>query len=407
MSKFINTQYKDTINSLVDGFKKRLENPYYIFTDKKATIVTYYNQNTSKSTLDEGSQTEFEPIGEKSPIRYNKILDAYLYGIDRIITNIDISEHGIESDPIEGEAVVLPNTFVPMGQDYFIINYIDTKNTKLLFKVTSISSDTVENGANFYKIGYRLSTIDLKSIDQIEKQVTETYRMVINNLGTNFNSVIRNSDYEYIEIFETISDRLKEYYRSLFFKDKVQSFIYLIGEKHFYDPCMVEFLSKNKVLDTDNDFIYVSHQTILPQTFYLDYDKTFFRSIETKDISNLTGYIGYGKLIEDKYTLFYHRPEDYFLVQYYNDIGPYTYPIETFDSELINRIKNNSPYLPDSEVSYLNIIIRYFNNTKIDGTIVDILKNTKFLPTKEMYYAIPIIIFILEYSIKELMLKKS
>ena len=74
-----------------------------------------------------GLKTEFEPIGEKSPIRYNKILDAYLYGIDRIITNIDISEHGIESDPIEGEAVVLPNTFVPMGQDYFIINYIDTK----------------------------------------------------------------------------------------------------------------------------------------------------------------------------------------------------------------------------------------------------------------------------------------
>ena len=33
-----------------------------------------------------------------------------------------------------------------------------------------------------FKIGYRLSTIDLKSIDQIEKQVTETYRMVINNL---------------------------------------------------------------------------------------------------------------------------------------------------------------------------------------------------------------------------------
>ena len=38
------------------GLRKRLENPYYIFTDKKATIVTYYNQNTSKSTLDEGSQ---------------------------------------------------------------------------------------------------------------------------------------------------------------------------------------------------------------------------------------------------------------------------------------------------------------------------------------------------------------
>lgn len=409
MAKFLNTQYKNTINSLVDGFKERLSNPYYIFTDKKATIVTYYNQNTTKSTLDEGSQTEMEPIGPNSPIRYNKILDAYLYGIDKIMINLDMGEYGLESDSVEGEAYVLPNSFIPTPQDYFLINYIKTKNTTLLFKVTSVSPDTIENGANFYRVNYKLSTIEKYMVDNIDKQVSETYRMIISNIGTNFNVVIKNSDYEYISIFETITDRLKEYYRSLFFKDKIQSFVYTLeGEegKYFYDPYMVEFLKRNKILDNLNNYIHISHQTILQQTFYLDYDKTFFRSIELCDISQLNNYIGYGKLNEDKYTLMYHRPDNYYIIQYYNDIGPYTYPINTFDIELLDRISNNKEYI-DTNKLYLNIIIRYFNNGAIDGSISDILKKTEFLATKEMFYAVPIIIFILESAIKALMIKKT
>ena len=39
MSKFTNTQRKNTIDSLVDGFKKRLDNPYYL------TIIYFPKQN--------------------------------------------------------------------------------------------------------------------------------------------------------------------------------------------------------------------------------------------------------------------------------------------------------------------------------------------------------------------------
>ena len=110
MGTFSNVQYKTTINSIVEGYKNKLDNPHYIFTDKKPTLVTYYNINTSCSTLDHGTRTAYEYVGNDSPIKYNKILDMYLYGIERIAINLDMGEYGLESDAIEGEAYILPNT---------------------------------------------------------------------------------------------------------------------------------------------------------------------------------------------------------------------------------------------------------------------------------------------------------
>ena len=55
MGKFSDTRYVNTIDSLVNATKSKLENPYYQFADKKPTKVTYYSQNIEKSTLDESS----------------------------------------------------------------------------------------------------------------------------------------------------------------------------------------------------------------------------------------------------------------------------------------------------------------------------------------------------------------
>ena len=154
MSKFINTKQKVVLQSLVDGFKEKLNNPYYIHMDKKPNVTCYYNQNIHASTLDEGSKLQYSPLGSDSPTKYNMIKDFYLYGIERIYTDYENGEWGLESSSIEGDAIILPNTIVPIANDYFTIDYLDQK---LLFKVTSVTADTIENGANFYKIQYKLS----------------------------------------------------------------------------------------------------------------------------------------------------------------------------------------------------------------------------------------------------------
>ena len=125
MSKFINTQNRVVIDSLVEGLKESIrDNPYYMHNDKKATITTYFNVNLKKSTLDESLRTNYSNLGEDSPLRYNKINNFYLYGIERISTDLDLGDYGISAGDIEGEAIILPNTIIPYPQDYFYINYL-------------------------------------------------------------------------------------------------------------------------------------------------------------------------------------------------------------------------------------------------------------------------------------------
>ena len=62
--KFINTTtaYSQVVNQASQVTKSRLDNPYYIFSDKKASECTYYNINTTMTTLDEATRGNYAEI---------------------------------------------------------------------------------------------------------------------------------------------------------------------------------------------------------------------------------------------------------------------------------------------------------------------------------------------------------
>ena len=82
--KFINQQQKMTIDTLTDNVKTILNNPYYMYEDKKAATADYWNINNTKSTLDEATRTRCAELGPNNPLRFNLIKNFYLYGIERI-----------------------------------------------------------------------------------------------------------------------------------------------------------------------------------------------------------------------------------------------------------------------------------------------------------------------------------
>ncbi|MGL5751434.1 MAG: hypothetical protein ACRCXT_12950, partial [Paraclostridium sp.] len=275
MAKFMNTSYKKTVDDLADGFKEKLSNPYYIFTDKQPFKTIYYNRNLKKSTLDQGSKLEYSSIGKNSPTKYNKIQDFYLYGLERIMTQLELGDFGLESSSIEGEAIILPNTIIPVPDDYFIISHM---NKPVLFKVTNVSVNTIENGSNFYKIEYKLDKVD--NIGEINNQVDSTFEMIINNVGTQFNSIIRSSEADCIRKIEVITDRLKTYYCNLFYNNRVQTFTVNHNGFLIYDPYLIEFIKCNELVRNNDNYIHVDHQTFIPNSFALRYDKTIFKMVE-------------------------------------------------------------------------------------------------------------------------------
>ena len=150
MGKFVNTKYNETMDIMVDNLKNLMNNPYYKWSDKSGTSTTYYNQNKEKSTLDEGSKLQYNDLDSNCPTWYNQIDNLFIYGLEAVSISMENGDYGASSGEISGEGIILPNTIVPYPGDYFKINYLKEKT--LLFRVTDVSTDTLEVGSNIYKI---------------------------------------------------------------------------------------------------------------------------------------------------------------------------------------------------------------------------------------------------------------
>lgn len=400
MGKFSDTKYVNTIDNLVDTTKNKLNNPYYIFTDKKPTKVTYFAQDIEKSTLDSASGLHEANIGNGSPFKFNKIIDFILYGIDRMVDEYDVGDNGVEANPITGEAIILPNTINPRPGDYFHIGYIKERN---LFKVNSVSPDTLDNGANIYKIEYMLCDENY-TLSSIEKQIDQSFNFIVNNSGTDFKTVILSTDFELIKTLEQLVEDLIISFDNIFFSKKLQTFVYNHDGWNLYDPFMIEFLIRNKVLTFGSEYVYVDHATAVNKTFGMDYNKTFFNSLENpKDDIDCVN-IATADLIQDINSLFATRLEYYYSINY-NDKTPYKTRFQTIPTDVIDHIKSNILYEKGNRNEFYNLWISYFNNNKdfIRGDILDILKRMDYMDNLECFYALGISIFILEQYIKMLM----
>lgn len=404
--KFTNTRHTDTINSLVDSMKSIIKNPHYLFQSKTSTIVDYYNINVEKSTLDEASKIQQMPVGNDSPTKYNIINDFLMYGLEQIQIQIENGDFGAEGGEISGEATILPNTIIPYPGDYFIIKYLQDD---VIFRITGVTHDTLDDGVNIYKVNYELDSISKKDI--IKKNIADSYKLVVNNIGTSMNAVIRSEKYDIAKELDGIASYLREHYIALFYNDRIQTFSYLFNMRRFYDPYIVEFLKNNKILDGIKPYIHISHQLPKTSKFTLDYAKSIFRCFETSDFSNIRRYKRncIGRYIEPETTsIFNSRPEEY----WYTDLNYLTVEGEIFgvlpcfDDEFLDNIETGELF--DGEKSIYNIIIKYINGK--DDIDKDDIENLKFLEYQDnitLFYGLPLLIYCIDCMIIKLMAKSE
>ena len=396
MGNFINTNYNKTIDNLVEGAKSRLNNPFYIYGDRKPTIVTYYNINHNASTIDKGSSTLYDDIGQNSSLRFNKIENFHLYGIEKINVNLDVGEYGLES-PIEGEALILPNTIVPVPGDMFIINHVIDK--PYLFMVTGIGIDTLYTGANFYKISYKLTRTDMDALTSLETvQTIKRFTYKAGNVGTTLTPLIESNQAELIDKIEDNIDTLLNYYMNLFYKNSVQNFILEYQHMYLYDPYLIEFMIRNKLFAlSGNNYFHVEQAVYIGDTFALEYDHSIFKDIEIKK-SNMRLNSVYPVPVDDPNSLLVDRLESYYKLSNKVMYKDYDNPINWLDMDLLDRVINNELYDEDSNLYYRNLLILYMNNKEFDITdkLMNSIMDIEFNYTKELFYMIPILVFILK-----------
>ena len=399
MGKFVNTNYAKTVDNLTKAINTKIDNPYYKFTDQHPSKVTYYNQNIEKSTLDEASGLYEAHISSKSPIIFNKIKDFIIYGLDKVALEYDAGDFGVEANSAgSGGAIILPNTIEPRPGDFFVLSYL---KENLLFKVNGVSIDTLDTGANIYKIEYAAELTN--SIENIEKQVDKSFTFLVDNVGTDMKSVISDDDKAYIEKLEVLIENMITIFNNLFFDSRLQTFVYNHDGYHMYDPYMIEFLIRNKVLNYGDEYIFVDHATPVNKTFSMDYNRSFFRQLELPDEEiNCTG-LATADLISDPNSLFVTKMDEYYCVRYL-DKTPYKTRFEIFNKDILERVKSGKMYIKGSKNEPYNLWINYFNPSKpLKGDIVALIRDIDYMDNLSCFYMLPISIFILEKYVEKLL----
>ena len=399
MGKFVNTNYAKTVDNLTKAINNKIDNPYYKFTDQHPSKVTYYNQNIEKSTLDEASGLYEAHISSKSPIIFNKIKDFIIYGLDKVALEYDAGDFGVEANSAgSGDAIILPNTIEPRPGDFFVLSYL---KENLLFKVNGVSIDTLDTGANIYKIEYAAELTN--SIENIEKQVDKSFSFLVDNVGTDMKSVISDDDKAYIEKIEVLIENMITVFNNLFFDSRLQTFVYNHDGYHMYDPYMIEFLMRNKVLNYGEEYIFVDHATSVNKTFSMDYNRSFFRQLELPDEEiNCTG-LATADLISDPNSLFVTKMDEYYCVRYL-DKTPYKTRFEIFNKDILERVKSGKMYIKGSANEPYNLWINYFNPSKpLKGDIISLIRDIDYMDNLSCFYMLPISIFILEKYVEKLL----
>lgn len=377
-------------------FENRFKSPTARFIDTTPVFVTYYHVDVDNTTVDEGFLDVASVIGNRSPIRFNKIEKFPLYGMDQIVLNIAEDDQGLDST-WDGDGIVLPKTIKPVPNDFFII---PTLKDYYIFRVTNIQYDTVMPD-NYYKIEFKLEYIDSTKLEEIEKQVLDEHVCVLENIGTETNCIIEKSSYNKIKEIEKMYAEIKELYMAMFYNDRHNVFLCEIEDgKLLYDPLQTYFINIHKLFNDKNDLstIMLTDQYDDPKRKY-KYAKSVYKFLETKDMKLLSMF---------KYTT---RPgtsirESSFRKWHDRNIEvldtPMVIPDDSksiFSQDYMEAIRLNAPV----ESDYAELIQRYVRGERLTIKDINMELDTELIYLNnsiEVFFFTPFIMYIIRKIIE-------
>lgn len=382
---------KNFINDNIFKYEKRLESQYSVFTEKNPTFVTYYHINNINSITDTGLLNVDRIIGKESPLKYQKIEDFPIYGIDQIKLDLSDEEEGITGS-YEGDGIILPNTIKPLPNDFFIISYLDSG---YLFMVTQIDYDTIKSN-NYYKISFMLKSTDYNSVEELNDQVLEKYTCIFKNIGTEDNCLIREDNYIQLRELDNLYSSFVNKYMSLFYNKRYNSFLFNTANHVIYDKFVSNFINQNNLLNEKEKYqtVVISNEDYGEQ-FPITYEMSIYDSIENREIEKLD-YIRY-ELCPITYQhsifLYYNLKNVKSLTFVPDHVGAGVYIKDTLiDAIISNNVENTTNIIEE-------LLVKYFNDSIESILQLNIAKIKEYRISYSLndYIMIPILLFIIRF----------
>lgn len=298
MAQILNVEKPQYIGQMIDIYTKNKIGQYSKFLDKAPLYVTYYHINNAMSRADVGTGNVEVELGEKSPIRFNKILNFPIYNIPELKPDITYDETGYDIELECNDLVILPNTIKPKPGDYFVLSYPGIK--EYLFRVNAIRYNTIQSN-DYYMVDADIKYInkDIESVYHIDHQIVETYLTVFENIGTDDRCFIKSSDIEYLNSLADLFYKLREFYRNAFYIRDLNSFTYQTGRWsdtgrpiYRYDMYLENFINKSHIYYDENseESLLLTPADVVEDGFRFNFDFTLYKAVLDRSIDFLKPY---------------------------------------------------------------------------------------------------------------------
>lgn len=401
MSIIINE--KQMVEDNIFQFEERLKAPSSRFIDSTQTYVDYYHIDNEGTTTDAGFIDVASILGFRSPIKFKKIHDFPLYGIEQIVLSIQDADQGLDTE-YTGEAIILPNTIKPLQNDYFVIKYL---RDSYLFRVTDVNYDSVM-ADGFYRISYMLDFIDDEKFQELEKQVEESYECVLENIGTENNCIIESTVHVNLTEINKMYDEMVQTYLSIFYDERYNCVLGDLNKgRRLYDPYMTDFINRHHLFNKKNDLQTIILSEQIEDKFYkIKYEKSVYRFIERQDVDRIRKFtFSLYKGTMHQESAFYRWKDssievvdviDAFLE---NDAFLYGESIDIFSEDFVEMVQNNEEMNND----YGKLISKFIKKEKIELNEIGRKLEEELLDfnsSMEVFFFTPIILYIIRETIK-------
>lgn len=391
-------QEQKVANDSLFQYEQKFHSPMARFIDKTPTYTTYFHIADDQTTVDQGFNHVDDFLGKSSPIRYKKVEDFPIYGLEQVVLQIEDAEQGLDRS-YEGEAVIINSTIVPFQNDLFMIPAI---KDFIVFRVTSIASDNIMTD-NYYQIQFRLEYIDREKVVWLNKQTVENYQCILQNIGTDQKCIVRSDVLEQIHKLEVLYEDMATTYTSIFYDERYNCFLGEIDGpcRRLYDPFQVVFINKHNLFNAKDQLMVI----IPAEQFYdskraIKYERSIYRFFERRELSTLNEFkfnmfLG----INNRETIFSKYADDGVQIA---DIPAPKYldstSMQIFSDEFVTQMKMGLP----AETRYGQLLIDYIRKQDFSPSDIPLTLMEELLTLDanlEMFFIVPIILFIIKDTI--------
>lgn len=389
------TSIRDKINTVKDNTEKLRKSPAVKFTDRTPIFGVFYNVDEKKSTTLSGTDDIQNDIGNDSPLRFNKIYDCVMFGLEDWSKNKEDDEYKgmrIENDNI---SVIPLDSFEPIVNSFFTL---ELDNHVYLYRVTKVERTMIRNQSN-YKIEYEKAFSDEDTeYTEIENQVIDEYTMIYDNIGTDLKSIIKNNTIDDLEKIEKTIKKLNTLYMSQYYDKNTETLIFKTPNEIVYSPYVSQFINESDVL-YDSKF---GNKIISPiefnteMNFKYNFQNSFFIKVMNKETISPEDMTFTARYLDEKSFEFnftslniYHN-HDIKIIERNKTI--YDMFNMGMDADLL-EFKTPSETSTDS----IDIFLHNYLNDTFDITLLD-FDNIFNNYSLDSFFKIPLVLFIARYE---------